>query len=364
MIGYDPHSPDYSHPADRRKFYFYLNAKGFSFERASLNKYYDLVYVTVLSDIDAWSRYRDQHSGGGARPRVIFDLSDAYLEAHTFDLKNSLRGAYRYLTGRTSRLRWSYKNALLDMMKGADAVICASVEQKALLDRYHPNVHVIHDYFGGDIRERKERYSLGKNGVNVVWEGLSHGNRRIFTMLRDILAGYRERRVNLHVISDQDYCEYGGRYLCQSTSNLLQRTFAGTGVRVYFYSWHPATFSSIAAACDFAAIPIPDDPIMLGKPENKLILSWSLGLPVIATATESYSRVMREAGVDWTCTDLGEWNAKIHRLTASQEAQEQYMRAAKNFVDKHYSKAAIVARWDALFGTLSIGSNTLESNRG
>lgn len=351
-IGYSSVSPDFSHPADRRKFHFYLQAKGIDFEPARLDGDYDLVYVTVTSDLDAWQKYKLDRAAIGKKVQIVFDLSDAYLASDQFELRDALRGIFFYLSGRTSRFRLSFKSVLIEMIRNSDAIVCGSPEQQEILRQYHDNVHVIYDCFDKDLRARKESYEIPDGEVNIVWEGLSHGNIGIFQMLAEILSGLRGRKINLHMITDQKYCRFSSKYHCRATASVLERVFSGSGVKVYFYSWHPATFARIATSCDLAMIPIPEDPIMRLKPESKLILLWSLGIPVITTATASYARTMDDAGVHWYCADHAEWMERIESLVGSSDVREDYMRSVGKYLLERHSTGALLGRWDALLDTL------------
>ena len=38
-----------------------------------------------------------------------------------------------------------------------------------------------------------------------------------------------------------------------------------------------------------------NDPMMVGKPKNKLLLFWRMGLPTLVSAIPSYKRAMQES---------------------------------------------------------------------
>lgn len=353
-IGYAPSSSDLTHPVDRRKACFYFGRRGIEFERAILGQSYDIVYLSsVQTDIEGWLSYLTTSRIGGNRPKLIFDLTDSYLSSGSYDPRTFLRGTNRYFGGIASRYRPQFSRTLIEAVSRADAVVCGSLEGKAELERFNRNVHVIRDYFWDDIKQRKQTLDIQDGRLNVFWEGLSHGNREIFIMLKSILSGVRDRKVSLHVATGWDYCKFGGKYFCKPTGTLLRDIFAGSGVEVYFYTWNTSTFSSILSACDIALIPIPEnDPIMFRKPENKLIGLWSAGIPVIATATPSYRRVMKDAGLEWTCETIPEWQDKISALSASKSERENYMNNAEAWLARVCSEDRLVGQWDSLFASL------------
>ena len=86
-----------------------------------------------------------------------------------------------------------------------------------------------------------------------------------------------------------------------STRKLLERTL-GPGVKFYMHEWSPFAVRAISSRCHLGLIPLDQDrPLYRAKPENKLLIMWRLGLPVVTSATAAYKRVMspiRWAGLE------------------------------------------------------------------
>lgn len=350
-VGCIPNGPGFAHPADRRRYLMYFTARGIPFEEAKFEKWYDAIYVSLAADLTRWCDYKAEHSLNGRTPWVIFDLSDSYLSSGPFIDK--LRSFYHYLSGRTSEWASSYKKSISRMLSVSDVVLCGSEEQRSMLCPLHPNVVVMRDYFEADLRVRKSSVALAKSGqLHVLWEGFAHGNERSFRLLRDILSKVAFTEVHLHVVTDSCCCLLGGRHFCRPTYSVLEKVFSKTAIRFHMYDWNPTTFSSIAAVCDLALIPIPDDPIMRAKPENKLLLLWSVGVPVITSATPSYSRVMKAVGAPMlACSTASEWNNALQLLQSSEAWRSEHMLAAKAYVAEHCSEKILLAAWDRIFLT-------------
>lgn len=347
-IGCIPNSQDYSHPQDRRRYIPYFRERGIKYETADYEKDYDVVYVSLVADLNKWVNYKAKQKNKGKQVRMIFDLSDFYLVGSP--LKDRLRAIFHYLSGRTQSLKASFKQTVINMIEVTDVLICGSFEQKEQLSSYHSNVVIVRDYFGDDVSFTKKDYALVHKGeLNVVWEGLSHGNVEIFKMLREILVGVKDIKINVHVITDSEYCRVGSTHFCQPTYSVLKEVFSSTNIRFHHYDWNPVTFSSIATACDLALIPITDDPFMMQKPENKLLLFWSLGVPAITSDTRSYSRVMKVIGEDYTCSTLDEWQRKITTFASSKYLREMYMKSASKYLSQHTSLEAIIKTGDEIF---------------
>ena len=63
--------------------------------------------------------------------------------------------------------------------------MCASKEQLGILKSFHSDIVIIRDYFEMDIMQFKKSYQLSrKNEINLLWEGLSSGNLKIFKLLK------------------------------------------------------------------------------------------------------------------------------------------------------------------------------------
>jgi glycosyltransferase involved in cell wall biosynthesis len=348
LVGCIPNSPDYSHPQDRRRYVPYFKKKDISFETSDYDKDYEIVYISLLADLNRWCNYKNKQLKKNKNVRIVFDLSDSYLA--TGYISDLLRSIYHYLSGRTTSFKLSYKKTILKMIENTDVITCSSHEQKNILDKLHGNVVVVRDYFYEDVTLTKSNYKLSApKEFNILWEGFSHGNVETFTMLKNIVNNLNGFKVRIHLITDSVYCKIGTSFLCQPTYNILKKVFSQSDVSFHLYDWNTVTFSSIAVVCDFALIPIPNNPMMMQKPENKLLLLWFLGLPVIASKTPSYTRVMYEINEDYVCSTTEDWRKKIIDLASSQERRERYMESVDKYLKKYYSSDNIMETWDHIF---------------
>src|SRR5439155_26036078 len=160
------------------------------------------------------------------------------------------------------------------------------------------------DYARGDV-------------FNLFWEGLPW-NLGTFRGLRGVLERQKARHaIALHIATAPGWPLAFGNVGAVSTRRMLRRILPFDGV--YLYDWNLSTLPSLAAACDLAVIPIPlAQPFLAAKPENKLLQMWRMGLPVIASATPSYERAMREAGLAMTCRTEGEWESLLERALSDE----------------------------------------------
>jgi glycosyltransferase involved in cell wall biosynthesis len=339
-IGYAGYSADCSAPGDRRRFSAYAANRGLSFARAELGQDYDLVVVTHNGDIAGWTARKRRD---GSRLRFVFELADSYL-MQTGLLRRYLKGAARFALGIDSRPSTDFLRTLIGACEAADAVICSTDEQAAMIRRYNPNVIVSFDYFGDDISGPKIDYRR-EGKLRLVWEGQSTTLGNLLTV-REVLNDFRDK-VELHVVTDPLVYRYFGRYLPHRSQDLL----TGIACDVRFHRWDRSSFSEHITSSDLAIIPIdPSNAFACGKPENKLVMLWQLGMPVLTSDTPAYRRAMEAAGQDLLCGDLNDWRSRLARLIeAGAEDLAIIAHQGRSFAERAYSRDEFLARFDEAF---------------
>jgi len=341
-IGYVPYSPDLRYAGDRRRFCYYARKRNIVFELAKPSETYDIVVVTERGDLSMWSSY----SRGEAR--VVYTLINRYLAVPRWDPKGLLRGVAKFVTREASHLQLNYWRAMEAMCERADAVVCTTQEQRQDILPHCQNVHVILDIHSDDVHAVKTRYASGDT-FNFGWEGLAE-NIEPFLTIRDVLARLQQkRRIALHLVTELRYGRFMRKYWQSDTARLTAKLPAPT----YLYQWHPDTCSAVIAACDMALIPIAlDKPVDAGKPENKLLLFWRMGVPTVASATPAYARAMRQADLPMACGTQDEWLDTLERYVASEAARRDAGQRGRRFAEEHYSEERILADWDKLFASV------------
>jgi len=340
-IGYWPYSNDFKSPGDRRRFVFYAKEKKISFSVADFNYNYDIIYLTYGCNISEWLKYKKRNPN----TKVIFELIDSYLFEST-TLISVLRGFNRFITGKESSLFLNYKNALIKLVCISDAVVCSTIDQKKYLSRFNKNIHISLDYFSEDITTKKTEYEISGK-LKIVWEGQAYTVKNLF-LINQFFQKYKNE-IELHIITD-----YSVKYpfkIFDKTIYVLLKKIACPWV---FHNWRKDTFSEIIASCDIAIIPIVNrEGMMWYKPENKLLLFWEIGIPVIATATPAYKRVMETAVINGLCHSNTEWVSKIinYRNMNSLE-RKNIANTAELFLNKEHSKGKNLERWDEIFNSV------------
>lgn len=335
-IGYVPMSENYQAPGDKRRFSYYAKSRNLKFEIADPSKKYDLVILSQNADLSIWCNYdRD-----GAK--IIYDLIDSYLAIPRNEIKGSLRGLAKYASGKSKYLKLNHWKSIESMCSRADAVICSTDEQARFIEPFCNNVHQILDVHSYINKSNKNDYQADKI-FNIVWEGQAD-NVFQFDLLRTVFSDLeKEHEIALHFVTDLSYQRFAGRYWKTYTADKVK----GLCKRVYIYEWNEIMWSQIISSCDLAVIPVDlKNPLVRGKPENKLILFWRMAMPVITSATPAYVRAMNKAGLDMTCSTKDDWFVMLKRYILNERARKTAGLLGRKAAYEHYPEGEILSSWD------------------
>lgn len=339
-IGYVPYSHALDRPGDRRRFAYYASKRGIPFEIADPDKEYDLVILSARADISVWSRY--------PRARLVYDLIDSYLAIPRTDLKGRLRGLGKFLSRQSRYLQLNHWKAIEGMCARADAVVCSTAEQRRDILKFCDNVHIVLDAHMGVTRTVKTDYSASRP-FRLVWEGLPQTLGSL-ALLEPVLKRLRKKYpIEMHIVTDREFFSYMGQYGKTSTLEMARKILPD----VHFHEWKESDCADIICSCDLAVIPLAlTDPFAAGKPENKLLLFWRMGMPVVTTSSPAYARAMRAAGMDLTAGDEMHWQATLERLLGDEAARREAGTLGKAYTEREFSETALLDRWDTVFASL------------
>jgi glycosyltransferase involved in cell wall biosynthesis len=339
-VGYSPYSSDCKGPGDRRRFIFYAKEKKINFEIADPSCDYNLIYITSSANISDWIKYKKKNPS----VKLVFEIIDSYLlEDDSFALY--LKGLSRLLTKRESSFYLDYRNAFINIIKIADAVVCATSIQRENILRYNKNVHVSLDYFTDDINHVKTSYSK-QSKLKIAWEGMAYTVDGLL-QLNDVFAKL-SNDIELHVITDP-IIKYPFQFLNKNTETLL----SGLRCQWQLHTWEKNSFSKLISQMDIAVIPInTNNKLAVNKPENKLLLLWEIGMPVITSNTPAYSRVMDIAGINSYCNSANDWLEKIIDLKSESLNREAYMQKANKYISAFHTKEILIKKWDLIFSSV------------
>jgi len=342
-IGYVPYSQTFEKPGDKRRFVHYAKSRNISFEIADPKKSYDLIVLSQVADLSVWPNY-----DLNGETKIVYEAINSYLAVPKGEIKGSLRGLAKYFSGKSKYLRLDEWKAIKSMCSRADAVICSTAEQSNDIKPFCSNVHLILDVHSAVSNRVKMDYKSGKV-FNIVWEGMGD-NAYQFHLLKNVLAELDTRHeIALHLVTDLSFFKYLGKYGKKYTSDTLK----GLCKRVYLYEWNELMCSEIICSSDLAVIPIDvKNPLVLGKPENKLLLLWRMGIPVVTSSTPAYERAMSKAGKRMTCFNDKEWVSTLEKYIVSEKSRREAGLAGKTVAETEYSEESTLRKWDDLFDTL------------
>ena len=245
-------------------------------------------------------------------------------------------------------LQLDHWKAIEAMCRRADAVVCTTEEQKRDISRFCSNVHIILDAHSVVIRTVKRDYAANQP-FRLVWEGMPQTLGSL-KLIQPVLEKLQQRyQIELHLVTDLKYYRYLSRYGRSSTEEVARRIFP----HVKLHAWKENDCAKIICSCDLAVIPLSlADPFAAGKPENKLLLFWRMGMPVVASATPAYVRAMSGAGLPMACASAVQWEAALERYLGDESARREAGERSLAYAEAHYGEEKILALWDELFSSL------------
>ena len=264
------------------------------------------------------------------------------------EIKGSLRGLAKFLSRKSKYLRFNEWKAIQDMCLRSDAVVCSTVEQKHDIEPYCKNVHLILDVHSEFTTQAKKDYN--SNGTfNIVWEGMAD-NVFQFNILKNVFKELEKKYdLALHLVTDLTYLKYLGKFGKRHTHDIAK----GLCKNIHIYDWNELSCSEIICSADLAVIPVDlKNPLVLGKPENKLLLFWRMGMPTITSSTPAYNRVMDKLGLRMTCHSEKEWVSTIEKYLLDKDLRRQAGLAGKKLAETEYNEDITLKKWDILFESL------------
>ena len=170
---------------------------------AKPGEHYDLVVLSELADITAWSEY--------AHGKVVYDLINSYLAIPRTNIKQLLRGPRGTLAGGTGGCALIFRGAIQAMCARADAVVCTTDRQRDEILPFCPNVHVVLDIQDDAIVSIKRDYRAGEV-INLIWEGLPSNIPQVATIRPVLRELSKRRRIELTLVTDLQRPRLFGRF--------------------------------------------------------------------------------------------------------------------------------------------------------
>lgn len=341
-IGYSPYSSSFNHPGDRRRFCAFANYKNLIFSRYDGNFRYKCVVLSERSDFYYWA-YKSETP-------FILDLIDSYFLESIFSFKSLLRSPAKYLTGAYSGFSFSFPRVLTDICIKASYVICSTPEQSEHILTLNNNVQPILDCYQVDNLSLKTSYSAS-DPFRIVWEGQPNSLTHLELIMPVLLELRNKYNIVLDIITDTHGFRVLGSYSKYSVCDYLE----STGLPYVFHEWSTKNLSHYASNADLAILPVyAKDEVTYNKPENRLLIFWSMGVPTLTSSTPAYKRTMQSAGLFEYCTDLSDWYAKLESFILSKSKREQSGKSGLKYYLSHHTDSHRFAQWDKVFSALGV----------
>ena len=338
-VGYWPLSSTLDAAGDRRRLVFWAKARGHSII-LDLTQRLDVIVASENSDFN--SPYLSQN-----RAPIIFDLVDGYLSPTNFR-DDIMRGLAKHISGQISGDIKPFSHHVRDFCLNSSAVICSSVEQQEIIEKYSSNTHAIldsHDEIPLLSPERLKSEPLGT--FRILWEGQPATMPSLKVISPSLTHLSNMNELKLEVVTDRHYYVFLNKYLKRNTRTYFKRELKELIDIVNVTQWSQENLVDRAKESSIGVLPLDlSTPMQRLKPENRLLLMWRLGLPCLTSPSPSYTRVSIASGVDLVCENQDQWSAKIEKLMKDPKYSIQEVKRGQQYLSKMHTREILLDKWD------------------
>lgn len=337
-IGLHPYTDNLTHPADRRRIVSWAKARNHEIV-LNATENVDLVFLSAKSDFLQISKR--------AKVPVILDLIDGYLGPLN-PLTDFARGVAKASLRDHRTYPRTYRSIVREACRRVNLVICSSPEQARTILPFNANIASILDNHD-EIPDIKYRRSPIHRKPVLLWEGTPYtldGLEALIANCEDIVGG-------INIVTDPAYFKFFGRLLKRDTNNRIRKKFSKLNYKLY--EWSVNNLVSSRLSSDLSVIPVnTKNPLQKLKPENRLLIAFKLGIPVLTSSLESYKRVESKVALDFTCDNWTDWPEKILTFVKNMDYGESQVSRGKDYLKEFHSSELLFKKWDeAIFKVLN-----------
>ena len=136
----------------------------------------------------------------------------------------------------------------------------------------------------------------------------------------------------------------------QNTEGILQDIPKILGEHFKLTEWSLPAVIDAAKRSHMSVLPLdPTGTLNPLKPETRLLMMWRIGLPVLASPSLAYLRVMKDTGIDGICGDSDQWLLKITEMMESVELRQESVEKGQQYIRDTHSEKIVLEAWDKLF---------------
>jgi hypothetical protein len=338
-IGYFPLSNDLQHPGDRRRLVYW----------ARENKQELIVNPTSKVDVIVMSERANFGKIITKFPNTpkILDLVDGYLAQEKSSL-DVLRGVSKVMLGQNRSLPKKFTSIIGDVCKHVQGVICSSSEQQATIEPHNSNVHIIldsHDEFR--LQSYKDFAMNQRLPRGLLWEGMPYTLDGFTLISQDLQKFMKRNELSLTMLTDLEYYQYLNRFKRVKTKNLISKIFNGDLVGINLEKWSIERLQHESQIASLGVLPInTGNPIQNLKPENRLLIMWRLGLPVLTSDTPAYSRVAKLADVSIIPSLNTGWFELIEEMLKDPHYAQFTVQKGQEYLEKFHNFDIFNLAWN------------------
>jgi hypothetical protein len=338
-IGYAGYSPLNNSIADRRRLLHWAMIRGHEVVD-SRDLRADLIVVTSSADLGYWA---NTHS----KVPIVLDVVDGLIgeQSSTRDL---LRGYAYWATGKSSgTFPHRFSSMLFSVAKKSNRIICSSEEQISAWNKSGFQSFDILD-FHEELPKLGPRISTpDTDPIEIFWEGLP-ATLGSMHLLNGIFEAENFEKIQLNILTNLNAYKYMNTYKKIDVKETILNQISSKKLALNLIQWDPEKVVENVLRSALGVIPLSHKSSYNHlKAENRLLIMWRLGLPVLTSPLPSYVRTMRLAKIDGICEDKSEWNQKFKLLVGSHDLQSEVIAKANHYLDKFHSEEELLLKWDS-----------------
>lgn len=339
-IAYSPQSHDLGHPVDRRRLVYWAKKRGHELT-TDLDQKADVLVLSGRADFTTWTRKEN-------RPPVILDLVDGYLGKEAY-IRDWVRGAGKVVSGNISGAPRPYREIVSEACSLAQAVVCETLEQKSTILPYCRNVHSILDFHEEFPFLPVNRKPTSQDMSNLMWEGLPFTAKGLVQLENSFKEVLKSRRLALEMVTDLKFPLILGKYFYRRTETLLGNIPEILGGGFNLTKWSLPAVVDAAKKSQLSILPLdPNANLNPLKAENRLLMMWRVGLPVLTSPSLAYKRVMAATNLDGICSSSDDWTEKILQMLEMPELRIASVERGQQYIRDTHSETLLLERWDNL----------------
>jgi len=336
-IRFIPRTDDPDNPVDRMRCFNViqgLQAKGYDVGLYRGGEEVDAL-VTLSLDFPRWSDRYEQcfHSN----VPVILDLAENEFERSAkltrkktlsfvgdlFDARHTLgkiQGFFR---------RREFDQGFFPFVKKCSAVVgCSRIivrdaQPYAKCGYFIPDAVDQNNYQARKEYSQKDKYTIG-------WVGVPSGLHFLLPLNKVLQHLQKKYDIGITLITSPDY---------RDLSHAAVKQFA---FQFKFVQWSLDSVARSLTSCDIGIAPLPHDSY---KSSNKVVTYWAVGLPVVASPTHEYSKVIIHGENGFIAKGSKDWECYLEQLLLDGELRRKLGLAGLHVASKHYTIEKVTEQW-------------------